>query len=56
MDSIIDGVVITDLKQLPDERGTVVHIMKSTDQEFKSFGEVYCSSIYPGVIKGWLLS
>jgi dTDP-4-dehydrorhamnose 3,5-epimerase len=49
----IDGVIIKPLKRFPDERGTVMHIMKATDEEFKGFGEVYCSSIYPGVVKGW---
>ena len=39
---------IKKLKRFPDERGIVMHIMKSTDEEFKGFGEVYCSSIYPG--------
>jgi dTDP-4-dehydrorhamnose 3,5-epimerase len=49
----IDGVRITNLKQFPDTRGSVMHIMKATDEGFKGFGEVYCSSIYPGVVKGW---
>ncbi len=49
----IHDVVITPLKRFPDERGTVMHMMKATDPGFKGFGEVYCSSIYPGVVKGW---
>jgi len=49
----IHDVLITPLKRFPDERGTVMHVLKSTDEAFKGFGEVYCSSIYPGVIKGW---
>ncbi len=53
MGEIIDGVIIKQLKRFPDERGTVMHIMKASDEEFKGFGEVYCSSIYPGVVKGW---
>jgi dTDP-4-dehydrorhamnose 3,5-epimerase len=51
----IHDVVIRPMKQFPDERGTVKHIMKTTDPEFKGFGEVYSSSIYPGVVKGWNL-
>ncbi|MGE5340258.1 MAG: dTDP-4-dehydrorhamnose 3,5-epimerase family protein [Candidatus Omnitrophota bacterium] len=50
---LIHDVIIKPLKRFPDERGTVMHIMKSSDEEFKSFGEVYCSTIYPGVVKGW---
>jgi dTDP-4-dehydrorhamnose 3,5-epimerase len=51
----IHDVAIKNLKRFPDERGTVMHIMKSTDEEFKGFGEVYCSTIYPDVVKGWHL-
>ncbi|MCP4216688.1 MAG: dTDP-4-dehydrorhamnose 3,5-epimerase [bacterium] len=49
----IEGVTITQLKRFPDERGTVMHVLKSTDQSFTGFGEVYCSSVFPGVVKGW---
>ncbi|MCP5048079.1 MAG: dTDP-4-dehydrorhamnose 3,5-epimerase [bacterium] len=49
----IHDVKITPLKRFPDERGVVMHIMKATDGEFKGFGEVYASSVYPGVVKGW---
>lgn len=55
MGNLIEGVVITPLKQFPDDRGTVMHIMKATDAGFKGFGEVYCSTVYPGVVKGWHL-
>lgn len=55
MGNLIDGVMITPLKQFPDNRGTVMHVMKATDTGFKGFGEVYCSTVYPGVIKGWHL-
>lgn len=53
MGKSIDGIIIKKLKRFSDERGIVMHIMKSTEEEFKGFGEVYCSSIYPGVVKGW---
>lgn len=49
----IEGVTVKNLKRIPDERGTVMHIMKASDEEFKGFGEVYCSTVYPGVVKGW---
>lgn len=50
---MIDGVKITTLKRIPDERGMIMHIMKNSDDSFEKFGEVYCSTIYPGVVKGW---
>ena len=50
---MIDGVQITSRKVIPDDRGKIMHIMKSSDNQFNTFGEVYCSSVYPGVVKGW---
>lgn len=50
---MIDGVIIHPLRKIPDERGTVMHMLKSTDPHFEKFGEIYFSTIYPGVIKGW---
>ena len=52
---MIEGVVIASRKVIPDDRGKIMHIMKSSDDQFKTFGEVYCSSVYPGIIKGWHL-
>ena len=52
----IAGVTVAGLKRFPDKRGVVMHIMKATDPAFTGFGEVYCSSIYPGMVKGWHVS
>jgi len=52
---MIDGVVVKPLAQIPDERGTIIKMQESTDPEFKGFGEVYFSTVYPGVVKGWHL-
>lgn len=52
---MIEGVVIKKLNKIPDERGTIMHVLRSDDKEFKKFGEVYFSKAYPGVIKGWHL-
>jgi dTDP-4-dehydrorhamnose 3,5-epimerase len=50
---MIEGVLIVALKQIPDERGKVMHMLKMTDLHFERFGEIYFSMVYPGVIKGW---
>lgn len=50
---MIHGVKITPLTRIPDARGRILHIMKATEQDFSSFGEVYCSTVYPGIVKGW---
>jgi len=52
---MIEGVIIKKLNIIPDDRGKILHIMKSSEDEFKSFGEVYCSTVYPGIVKGWHL-
>jgi dTDP-4-dehydrorhamnose 3,5-epimerase len=52
---MIQGVEIFPLKRIQDERGIVMHMLKSTDAHFKAFGEIYFSVVYPGVIKGWHL-
>ena len=52
---MINGVVIKSMRRIPDDRGKILHIMKSSDSEFSKFGEVYCSTVYPGVVKGWHL-
>ena len=50
---MIDGVVITPLKQIFDERGKVMHMMREDAKIFSSFGEIYFSCTYPGAIKAW---
>ena len=50
---MIDGVVVTPLRQILDERGKVMHMLRADDPTFVSFGEIYFSCVYPGAIKGW---
>ena len=52
---MIDGVVITPLRQIPDERGKIMHMLRSDDPQFERFGEIYFSMVYPGAIKAWHL-
>ena len=49
----IDGVEIVPLRRIPDERGTIYHMLRATDPHFIAFGEIYFTSIYRGVVKGW---
>jgi dTDP-4-dehydrorhamnose 3,5-epimerase len=49
----IDGVLVLPLATFPDERGTVYHMLRATDPHFRGFGEIYFSSVYPGVVKAW---
>jgi dTDP-4-dehydrorhamnose 3,5-epimerase len=52
---MIDGVLITPLKQILDERGKVMHMLRSDASHFQGFGEIYFSCVYPGAIKAWHL-
>jgi len=49
----INGVQVVPLRRIPDERGTIFHMLRRTDPHFVEFGEIYFTSIYQGVIKGW---
>jgi len=50
---MIDGVIINSLKQIPDERGKVMHMLRDDSEGFVGFGEIYFSCVFPGAIKGW---
>ncbi|HBU69948.1 MAG TPA: dTDP-4-dehydrorhamnose 3,5-epimerase [Elusimicrobia bacterium] len=50
---MIDGVKVKQLKPHCDERGRVMELMRSDWPEFIRFGQVYMTTAYPGVVKGW---
>lgn len=50
---MIDGVKVTPLRQILDERGKIMHMLRSDAEGFQGFGEIYFSCVYPGAIKGW---
>lgn len=52
---MIEGVLIKPLRQIPDERGKIMHMMRADDPHFEKFGEIYFSVVYPDVVKGWHL-
>ncbi|NUQ70442.1 MAG: dTDP-4-dehydrorhamnose 3,5-epimerase family protein [Chthonomonadales bacterium] len=49
----IEGVRVIPLKVISDERGSIMHMLRSDAPHFEEFGEVYFSTAYPGVVKGW---
>lgn len=49
----IDGVRITELRQINDERGAVLHMLRSDSSDFTRFGECYFSEVFPGAVKAW---
>jgi dTDP-4-dehydrorhamnose 3,5-epimerase len=52
---VIEGVQVVPLRRIPDERGTIFHMMRATDPHFRKFGEIYFSTVYRGIVKGWHL-
>jgi dTDP-4-dehydrorhamnose 3,5-epimerase len=50
---LIDGVLVKDLKIIPDERGMLAEILRCDEKIFRKFGQVYFTTAYPGVVKGW---
>ncbi len=49
----IQGVQIVPLKQIVDQRGAVLHMLRADSPHFQQFGEIYFSEVNPGVVKGW---
>ena len=50
---MLDGVTVTPLKRIADERGAVLHMLRADDPLFEGFGEIYFSVVRAGVIKAW---
>jgi len=50
---MIDGVMVKKLKVIADERGRLMEILRADDEMFANFGQVYMTTAYPGVVKGW---
>ena len=52
---MIEGINITLLKQIEDERGKVMHMLRNDSKNFTKFGEIYFSTVHPNKVKGWHL-
>ncbi|MBF0568512.1 MAG: dTDP-4-dehydrorhamnose 3,5-epimerase family protein [Nitrospirae bacterium] len=52
---MIEGIVVSPLKQIEDARGKVMHMLRRDDPLFERFGEVYFSVVNPGAVKAWKL-
>lgn len=49
----VSGVRVRPLRIFEDERGAVLHMLRSDSPEFDHFGEIYFSEVRPGVVKAW---
>ncbi len=52
---LIDGVRTKSLKVIPDGRGRLMEMLRSDDEIFLGFGQVYLTTTLPGVVKAWHL-
>jgi len=52
---VIEGVATKKLKVIPDERGRLMECLRSDDELFIRFGQMYMTTTFPGVVKGWHL-
>ena len=52
---MIDGVMVKQLKVVPDERGRLMECLRNDDDLFIQFGQFYMTTTFPGVVKGWHL-
>ena len=52
---MIDGVIVTPLRQFFDERGSIMHMLREDSPVFTRFGEIYFSCTHAGAIKAWHL-
>jgi dTDP-4-dehydrorhamnose 3,5-epimerase len=50
---MIEGVVTKQLRQVVDERGWLIEILRSDWKLFQKFGQVYVTAAYPQVVKAW---
>jgi len=50
---MIDGVLITPLREIETQGGNVFHAMKVSESGYRGFGEAYFSTMESGKIKPW---
>ena len=50
---MIDGVQTKKLKWLCDDRGRLMEMIRCNDDIFRGFGQVYATTVKPGVVKAW---
>ena len=53
MTAHLDGVLITPLVTIGDERGPVMRMLRVDDSQFAGFGEIYFSAVRSGAVKAW---
>lgn len=52
-ETMIRGVTLTSLRQIGDQRGAVLHMLRCDSPEHSNFGECYFSEVRPDAVKAW---
>ena len=47
------GLIISELNQIYNPKGDILHALKKSDSSFNNFGEAYFSFVKYNQIKGW---
>ncbi len=50
---MIEGVKVRQLRQIHDERGYLMEMIRADWPEFQRFGQCYVTVAYPDIVKGW---
>ena len=50
---MIDGATVKRLTLISDERGRLMEILRSDEDLFVKFGQIYMTTTYPQVVKAW---
>ena len=50
---MIEGVKFKILRVIPDNRGSLMEILRCDDECFEKFGQVYMTTAKPGIVKAW---
>ena len=50
---LLQGVELHPLLVIPDELGRLMEILRRDDPYFQGFGQVYLTTVFPGVVKAW---
>jgi dTDP-4-dehydrorhamnose 3,5-epimerase len=53
MDTLIEGVLLTPLKIIAGDNGSIYHLLRSDAPGYISFGEAYISTVKKNARKGW---
>jgi dTDP-4-dehydrorhamnose 3,5-epimerase len=49
----IEGVIVTPLKLLPNEKGRLMEVQRRDDPGFPGFGQAYITQSFAHVVKAW---